>query len=137
LDHKKIGPFKIEDKIGEVNYRLKLPKHMRINPVFHISLLEPAPRNAPTVAPDLSNENELIEYEVQEIIDQSERENGQQLYRVRWKGYGEQDDTWETEENLQNAKLLLKRFQKRKETRKDRKDQREAETQEEPRRPTR
>jgi hypothetical protein len=47
LDHKKLGPFKIDKKIGSVNYKLKLPETMKVHPVFHISLLEPAPPNAP------------------------------------------------------------------------------------------
>ena len=46
LDHVKIGPFRIQEQIGKVNYRLELPKEMRIHPVFHVSLLEPALRNA-------------------------------------------------------------------------------------------
>ena len=46
FDHLRIGPFEIEEKISEVNFRLKLPKTMRIHPVFYISLLEPAPQNA-------------------------------------------------------------------------------------------
>lgn len=46
LDFKKVGPFKIKEQIRKVNFRLKLPETMRIHPVFHISLLEPAPRNA-------------------------------------------------------------------------------------------
>ena len=43
LDHKKLGPFEVIKKMGPVNYELRLPKSMRIHPVFHISLLEPAP----------------------------------------------------------------------------------------------
>ena len=43
LDHKKLGPFRIDKKVGPVNYRLQLPKTMEIHPVFHMSLLEPAP----------------------------------------------------------------------------------------------
>ncbi|KAM4057840.1 integrase core domain-containing protein [Hirsutella rhossiliensis] len=46
LDFKKLGPFKVKKTISKVNYELSLPTTMRIHPIFHISLLEPAPRNA-------------------------------------------------------------------------------------------
>src|SRR5271156_1443163 len=49
LDHTKLGPFQIEKAHGKLTYRLKLPKDMRIHPVFHISLLEPAPPSAKPV----------------------------------------------------------------------------------------
>ena len=49
LDFKKIGPFEINKQIRKVNYRLKLPDTIKILPIFHISLLEPAPENATTV----------------------------------------------------------------------------------------
>jgi phosphorylcholine metabolism protein LicD len=40
LNHKKLRPFKIDKKIGLVNYKLKLPKTMEIYLIFHVSLLE-------------------------------------------------------------------------------------------------
>ena len=40
LSHVRIGPFKIIDKIGEVNFKLELPRTMKQHPVFHESLLE-------------------------------------------------------------------------------------------------
>jgi hypothetical protein len=43
LDHKKLGPFKITEIKSLVNYRLKLPKTIKIHPVFYVSLLELAP----------------------------------------------------------------------------------------------
>ena len=46
MDHKKLGLFEIAEVKGPVNYRLKLPKLIRIYPVFHVSLLEKAPLGA-------------------------------------------------------------------------------------------
>jgi hypothetical protein len=64
LDHPKLGPFLIEEKLGPVNYRLQLPDTMRrIHPVFHISLLEPAPRDT-TLAQNIELADETKEYEV-------------------------------------------------------------------------
>ena len=57
LDHTKLGPFKIKEKLGLVTYELELPKGMRIHPVFYISLLESAPKN---VRPRLIEINENI-----------------------------------------------------------------------------
>ena len=70
LDYKKLGLFKIDKKIGSVNYKLKLPKTMEIHPIFHISLLEPAPPGAPVV-PDkeVQQLDPQREYEIETILD--------------------------------------------------------------------
>jgi hypothetical protein len=47
LDHKKLGLFKIAKIKSLVNYRLKLPKIIKIHPVFYMSLLKPAPLGSP------------------------------------------------------------------------------------------
>ena len=41
LDHVKVGPFLIAERKGLVNYRLDLPKDVRVHPIFYVSLLEP------------------------------------------------------------------------------------------------
>jgi hypothetical protein len=49
LDHKKLGPFEIAEIKSLVNYCLKLPKTIKIHPVFYMSLLELAPPGSPLV----------------------------------------------------------------------------------------
>jgi hypothetical protein len=54
LDSRKIGPFKIKRNIRDISFELKLPLIMRIYPIFHILLLEPAYPDTPEgLAPEL------------------------------------------------------------------------------------
>ena len=41
LDDKKLGPFKILEKVGTHARKLELLGRMRIHQVFHVSFLEP------------------------------------------------------------------------------------------------
>lgn len=100
LDHQKIGPFTIEERTGPVNYRLKLPESMkRIHPIFHISLLEPAPKNTKTEK-NIEIESK-DEYEVERILNYKQV-NGRPLYLVKWKGYNTSENTWEPIAHLQH-----------------------------------
>ncbi len=41
LKPRKLGPYKILEKVSPVSYRVELPKNIRIHPVIHVSELEP------------------------------------------------------------------------------------------------
>jgi len=49
------------------------------------------------------------EFEIEKIVD-VKKEGRINLYKVRWKGYGEKDDTWEPKKNLAGSIELLKEF---------------------------
>jgi hypothetical protein len=106
LDHKKLGPFKIAEVKGPVNFRLALPKTMKIHPVFHISLLEPAPPGAPP-APitEIQPVNPEAEYEVETILD-CQYKHGKVKYLIKWLGYPQSENTWEPRSNLRCPELL-------------------------------
>jgi transposase InsO family protein len=105
------GPFEVEERIGEYSpsYRLRLPKDTKIHPVFHCSHLKEAPRDAEllttwkTIAPN--------EWEVEAIKEHRNGARGSE-YLVKWKGFGEEDNTWEPEFHLNNAKQVLRDFWK-------------------------
>ena len=116
LDHLKLGPFEIDEKLGPVNYRLKLPDSMRrIHATFHVSLLEKAPQNA-EIATNVEIEEETEnEYEVEEIL-ATERISGQPHYLVKWKGYDTSDNTWEPIGNLMGCHQLVRQFHQQRES---------------------
>jgi Chromo (CHRromatin Organisation MOdifier) domain len=106
LDHKKLGPFEIAEVRSPVNYRLKLPKTMKIHPVFHISLLEPAPPGSPPAPKtEVQQLDPQKEYEVETILDC--QYFGKTIkYLIKWKDYPHSENTWEPKSNLQCSDLL-------------------------------
>ncbi len=110
LDHKKLGPFEIDKKLGPVTYRLKLPKTMEIHPVFHVSLLEPAPPGAPPAPKtEVQRLDPLKEYEVESILD-CQYIRGKVKYLVKWEGYPHSENSWEPKDNLKNCPAKLEQF---------------------------
>jgi hypothetical protein len=107
LDYKKLGPFTVKKAISTNNYELELPKTMKIHPVFHISLLEPAPPDSKPAKHVVAEEHGI--YEVEKILE-SKTEDGKTMYLVKWKNYPESDNTWEPNEHLTNAQRKLKEF---------------------------
>ena len=68
-------------------------------------------RVRPPPPPVRINQNE--EYEVEEILDAKWNSRTKRLrFLVRWKGYGPTEDSWETENDLENAKEALKDYKR-------------------------
>jgi hypothetical protein len=106
LDYKRLGPFRVMEKVGKTAYRLQLPDSMRIHPVFHVNLLEPFRANdipgrvqdpPPPIVVDGHEE-----FEVEKVLDSRVRRNRLE-YLVHWKDWPVSSRTWEPAANLANA----------------------------------
>ena len=102
LDSLKIGPYRIEQKLSNDNYKLELPERMRIHPIFHVSLLSKTNNPVSTHDDDVLNE-----YEVEKILKKRSK-NGKTEYLVKWKDYSEEESTWEPTENLHCPEAVAK-----------------------------
>jgi hypothetical protein len=117
LDYKRLGRFRIVKKVSSHAYKLDLPDSMRIHPVFHISLLEPA--SADPLPSQLASQPEpppvIIddqqEWEAEEILDSRRFGKNRLLkYFVRWVGYDH--PSWQPASDLEHSPLILERFHK-------------------------
>jgi hypothetical protein len=109
LDYKKLRPFRIKKKISTSNYKLLLLEEIHAHPIFHISLLKPAPKDTIVITPRLKIKVHEEEYEVEAILNKK-RINGEIKYLVKWKGYNEENNQWEPTRHLKGAQRLLQQF---------------------------
>jgi hypothetical protein len=108
LDHKKLGPFEVTKRVSDSNYELRLPTTMRIHPIFHISLLEPAPRNA-RLQEKIEVDAPEGEYEVETILS-SRKQGTVTQYLIKWLGYDDSENTWEPAKHLKHCQQMLEEF---------------------------
>jgi hypothetical protein len=117
LDDRWFGPFPVEVRISWNVYRLKLPASMKVHPVFHISLLRRfvpdiiTGRQAPPPPKPVVVQGQE-EYEVEEILNSRRRWNRLE-YLVKWKGYSQENNTWEPAGNVSGAPVRIREFHRR------------------------
>jgi hypothetical protein len=112
LSNRYIGPFKIVSKISDTAYKLGLPANYRIHPVFHVSLLKKY--NTPDEVVEEQQASrvpiEIVdpgkEFEVERIIGKRLGRHSQMEYLVWWKGYSEDESTWQPYEDVKDCKAL-------------------------------
>jgi hypothetical protein len=114
LDHKRYGPFKITAKAGKSAYKLELPRQWhQLYPVFHESLLHPYNTPDPLQTTVKALPPVLIdgtpEYEVERILN-SRRRRGRLQFLIKWKGYGHEENTWESKADVKNAPEEIKKY---------------------------
>ncbi|KAF8671913.1 Chromo (CHRromatin Organization MOdifier) domain [Rhizoctonia solani] len=109
-----LGLFKVLERISDRAYQLELPPSMCIHNVFYVGLLSKVKRDdkrtfencPPPVTVDREEE-----YKVEGTMDMEKRDR-KWFSRVKWKGYGSEENTWEPRENLKNTKKILKKFER-------------------------
>ena len=93
LSDLRTGPFTVLKKVGEGAYKLKLPKHMKLNPVFNVALLtkanpDPIEGRVPTEPAPIIVDGEE-EYAIQKFLDLNWLGKHFQ-YKVTYEGYGKE-----------------------------------------------
>jgi hypothetical protein len=102
-----IGPFLILKRVGEVAYQLELPNHLAdVHDVFHVSQLKKCLKVPKEQLPmeDLSVQDDLTyaEYPIKilDTLTRVTRSKVIKMCKVQWSHHGEDEATWEREEEL-------------------------------------
>ena len=115
LAAKNYSPYKIIEQLGPVTFRLDMPRQHRVHPVFHASKLlkyfrdEIADRNPNEPGPiEVEGEEE---YEIEKIL-KSRIYRGRVQYLIKWKGYSDAENTWQSLQDLEHSKETWEQFHK-------------------------
>jgi hypothetical protein len=110
-----VGPFRVLSRVGNQAYRLALPQqYARMHNVFPVSLLEPWQSNQgvePLSMPPLAEDEN--EWEVEQILDKKMIDK-EPYYLIKWKDWPPEYNSWQPEDDLENAPELLRAFERRK-----------------------
>ncbi|ETW75360.1 hypothetical protein HETIRDRAFT_330784, partial [Heterobasidion irregulare TC 32-1] len=96
LAPRRYGLFRILSKVGLLVYKLQIPQHWKIHPVFHATMLtkykKKEAHRTNFVKPLLEVLNDKEHYKVEMILDLKQQEC-RTKYLVNWEGYLKADNT--------------------------------------------
>lgn len=100
MSFKFIGPFRIVEKIGSAAYKLELPEHSLIHPVFHVSQLKPFNPYYTPVFSELPTLTDLstVDLYPEQVLDRHPVKKGNcaiPQVLVKWSKLPEAAATWE------------------------------------------
>ena len=98
LSPKFYGPYKILERIGPVAYKLELPAHAKIHPVFHVSLLKKSLKSLqhPQPLPPVLSEEMELQVQPAEILQWREDALGKLEVLVQWDQLPACENSWES-----------------------------------------
>ena len=94
LENRRAGPYPVKKVISTYAVELVLPEDIRVHPIFHVNLLEPAATDPHAghiqpPPPPIEVDGEA-EWEVTAIVDSRYFGRAKKLqYRIQWTGYAE------------------------------------------------
>ncbi|XP_071939920.1 uncharacterized protein [Coffea arabica] len=99
LSAKYFGPYKIEERIESVAYRLSLPKSSKVHPVFHVSLVKRKVGNEVTPTLQLPETNEKGHWRVEPVAVRNRRMAKKKnaaatKWLIHWWGTNPAEATW-------------------------------------------
>ena len=110
-----VGPYRVKRIISSNAIELDLPSSVRIHPIVNISKIcryrDQVKGQKVTLPPPVEIQGKM-EYEVEKILNKRKR-YGKVEYLVWWKGYTAEEDTWEKESNLGNAREAVEEYKKK------------------------
>ena len=115
------GPFEIVAKAGKISYRVDMPHHLKIHPVFHASQLKPYYEDKEDRDRGQSERARIfispptVDKQIEAIIDhQLVRgkgwNNSSSQFLVHWKGTAPEEATWEKYEDLWQFRDKVHRY---------------------------
>ena len=122
LVQRMLGPFKVQERINPLVYKLALPDTYPMNPVINIQHLRKYHEDASGAfegvqrhrLPDPRRSDILasFEWEVERIVGwrRNPKRGNRMEYLLRWKGFGPTEDSWASEFDLRNAQEILRDF---------------------------